>query len=98
MRVSIVRSERRSRRGGCGSNRQRAAAGPRRPACRSAVPWESTCGKKRRLMIRRQEHGERPAAGTLSDQLLRELVDLVEIGPLLAIHLDVDEQLIHQCG
>jgi hypothetical protein len=45
-----------------------------------------------------EEHGERPAAGPLREHLVRELIDLVEIRPLLAIHLDVDEQAIHHLG
>ena len=48
--------------------------------------------------MRRQEHGQRPAAGAMSDHLLRHLVDLVQVRPLFAVDFDVDEQLIHQCG
>ena len=43
------------------------------------------------LAGRRQEHRERPAAGTLREQRVRRLVNLVEVGPLLAVDLDVDE-------
>ncbi len=50
------------------------------------------------LLAGRQEHGQRPAAGALSDELLCGLIDLVQIGTFFAIHLDVDEQLVHQCG
>ena len=42
-----------------------------------------------------QEHGQRPAARIGRDHLLRRLVDLVEVGPLLAVDLDVHEQAVH---
>ena len=51
-----------------------------------------------RLLAGSQEHGQRPAAVALRDQLLRHLVDLIQVGTLFAIHLDVDEQSIHQRG
>jgi hypothetical protein len=44
----------------------------------------------------RQEHRERPAAAALREHLVGELVDLVEVRPLFAIDLDVDEQLVHE--
>jgi hypothetical protein len=48
-----------------------------------------------RLAGRRHEHGHRPAA--LPGHRLGGLhVDRVDVGPLLAVHLDVDEQLVHQ--
>src|SRR4051812_35238623 len=47
-----------------------------------------------RLAIGRQEHGERPAA-LLSEQLQRAHIDMVDIRPLLAIDLDIDEELVH---
>ena len=47
-----------------------------------------------RLALRREEHGQRPAA-VLAHQVQRRHVDLVDVGPLLAIDLDVDEQLVH---
>jgi hypothetical protein len=55
---------------------------------------EIGAGEKRRL-VRGQEHRERPAAAALGQQLVRGLVDLVEIGTLLAVDLDVDEQPVH---
>ena len=48
-----------------------------------------------RLAVGRQEHGQRPAA-VLAEQRQRMLVDLVEVRPLLAIDLDVDELRVHQ--
>ena len=50
-----------------------------------------------RLAGGRQEHRQRPAA-LLAEQRQGMLVDLVEIGPLLAIDLDVDEVAVHQRG
>ncbi len=47
------------------------------------------------LVVMRQEHGQRPAATAAREQLVRDLVDAVDVGPLLAVHLDVDEQLVH---
>src|ERR1700683_5111415 len=34
----------------------------------------------------------------LSYELLRHLIDFVQIRPLFAIDLDVDEPAVHQCG
>jgi hypothetical protein len=48
-----------------------------------------------RPAVRGEEHGHRPAA--LPGQRLDGLhVDLVDVGPLLAVDLDVDEELVHQ--
>ena len=47
-----------------------------------------------RLAGRSQEHGQRPAA-VLAEQCQRVLIDLVEVRPLLAIDLDVDELVVH---
>ncbi len=48
-----------------------------------------------RRAVGREHHGERPAPGAPRQHLVGELVDLVEVGSLLAIHLDVDEQPVH---
>ncbi len=48
--------------------------------------------------VRAQEHRQRPAAVALREQVMRGLVDLVEVGAFFAIHLDVDEMLVHHCG
>ena len=49
-----------------------------------------------RRPLGRQEHRERPAAGAAREERVRGLVDLVEIGPLLAIDLDVHEVRVHR--
>ena len=49
-----------------------------------------------RQLIGRQEHGERPAAGLARQELMARLIDLVEVGALLAVDLDVDEELVHE--
>ena len=46
------------------------------------------------LALRRQEHGERPAA-LLAEQRQGVLVDLVDVRPLLPVDLDVDEIAVH---
>ena len=53
---------------------------------------------EKRLLPRCEEHRQRPTAGAVRQHLLRDLINLVEIGTFFAIDLDVDEQLIHQCG
>ena len=47
-----------------------------------------------RLAVGREKHGQRPAA-VLAEVMQRRHVDLVDVGPLLAIDFDVDEQLVH---
>ena len=47
-----------------------------------------------RLAARRQEHGHGPAA-LLAEQLQRAHIDMVHVRPLLAIDLDIDEELVH---
>ena len=51
-----------------------------------------------RRAFRREKHGQRPAARALRKHLVRRLVDLIEIGPLFAIDLDVYEQPVHDRG
>ena len=46
----------------------------------------------------REEHREGPAARALREHLVRRLVDLVQVGPLLAIDLDADEEAVHHRG
>src|SRR5262249_30793348 len=53
---------------------------------------------EKRRAVRREEHGERPAAAALSEHRVRQLIYLVEIRPLLAIDLDVDEMTVHLSG
>src|SRR5580700_11157174 len=50
--------------------------------------------EERPLPFVRQEHGERPAATALREHLLRDLVDAVDVGTLLAIDFDVDEVVV----
>ena len=50
------------------------------------------------LIVVGQEHGERPAAAALRQHLLCDLVDLVDVGPLLAVDLDVDECSLRMRG
>ena len=69
--------------------------------CRHAVarqPREIGAAEEWREVIRREEHRERPAPTSLRQHLVRELVDLVEVGPLLAVHFHVDEQPVHDRG
>src|SRR5262245_43099271 len=49
----------------------------------------------KRLMIGSQKHGQRPAPA-LGHDLGHELVDLIQIGTLFSVDLDVDEIFIHQ--
>ena len=48
-----------------------------------------------RAAVGRQEHGHRPAA-VAAHGLDGLHVDLVDVGPLLAVDLDVDEQVVHE--
>ena len=52
----------------------------------------------RHLILRGEEHGQRPAAVGLREQLVGGLIDLVEVGAFFAIDLDVDEQAVHERG
>ena len=47
------------------------------------------------LGIGREEHGERPSA-LLAHERERALVNGVEVGALFPVHLDVDEEAVHQ--
>src|SRR5207245_7917538 len=47
---------------------------------------------EKRRPVGREEHGERPAARSLREHLVRELINLIEIRTLLPVHLHVDEQ------
>ena len=50
-----------------------------------------------RRAVGRQEHRQRPAA-LLAHRVQRAHVDVIDVGPLLAIDLHVDEQAVHQRG
>src|SRR5690242_3065125 len=56
--------------------------------------WE-VGARVERCAIRCQEDRHRPAAAT-GQRLNRVHVERVEIGPLLTIHLDADEEAVHQ--
>ena len=47
-----------------------------------------------RLAVGREKHGERPAA-LLAERMKCRHVDLIDVRPLLAIDLDVDEEVVH---
>ena len=70
-------------------------AGRRSPAGCSAAVFGKVGAAEERHLVGRQEHRQRPAAGALRQHLVRGLVDLVDVGPLLAIDLDVHEMAIH---
>ena len=59
---------------------------------------EIGAAEKRDLVFGGQEHGQRPAAGAVGEQLLCSLINLVEVRPFLAIHFYVDEVGIHHFG
>ena len=69
--------------------------GKSRPAELVVLRREIAAGVER-LQVGRQEHVVGPATRTARDELRREHVDRVEIGPLLAVDLDVHEPLVHQ--
>ncbi len=56
--------------------------------------WRKIGAAPERLAIGREEHGQGPAAG-FAEELEGRLIDGVDIRPLFAIDLDVDEELIH---
>ncbi len=60
------------------------------------LPWKIRATVKRPLVARVEEHGQRPAATTLCQQLMRSLIDLVNVGAFFAIDLDIDKQLVHE--
>src|SRR3546814_9378501 len=41
--------------------------------------WEVGAGEERQQILRREEHGQRPATTTSGQRLMRELVDAIEI-------------------
>ena len=49
----------------------------------------------KRRTVRSQEHRQRPAAAALCQQVMRILVDLVEVGAFFPVHLDIDEMPVH---
>ena len=71
------------------------------PEGRHAVPGlvrEIGAGEERHPVIRRQEHGQRPAAGPAGQQGVGGLVDPVDVRALFPVDLDVDEEPVHEVG
>src|SRR5262249_52555694 len=66
---------------------------------RSTVPrgLREVSASPDRLAIAIEKHGQRPAA-VLTKMVQSRHVDLVNIGPLLAVDFDVDEQFVHDAG
>ena len=60
-----------------------------------AIRGRKVGAREERLLLRREEDGERPAAAA-PHELHDELVDLIEVGALLAIDLDAHEVLVHE--
>jgi len=61
-------------------------------------PGEIGAGVKWNLPHGVEEHGQRPAAAAPRQHLVRQLVDAVEVGALLAVHLYIDVKRVHQRG
>src|SRR5262249_50221324 len=59
---------------------------------------EIGAAEERPPIIGCQEHGERPATAALSQHLLRDLVDAVDVRTLLAIDFYVDEVVVEDLG
>ena len=51
---------------------------------------EVGAAEERPPVVGSEKHRERPAAGALRQHLLGDLVNAVDVGPLLPVHLDVD--------
>ena len=69
-------------------NRQQPA-----PGAAIAIPCREIGAAEEGLSIGRQQHGHRPAPAA-GEHLHRGQVDGIDVGPLLAVHLDGDEPLI----
>ena len=67
----------------------------------AGMPWRSVGREvgaaEERSQVRREEDAHRPAAGA-GHGLDGGHVDVVEVRPLLAVHLDADEVLVHERG
>ena len=53
--------------------------------------FREICPAKKWLGFRCEEHRQGPTARTLGEHCVRGLVNLVNIRPLLAVNLDIDE-------
>src|SRR5690606_27790498 len=58
-------------------------------------PLRKIGARKERLPVRREEHRERPAA-LPRQRLANRHVDMVDVGPLLPVHLDRHEGPVEQ--
>ena len=74
-----------------------AAARRRTPAGHSGRPWESRCRPRtgRASLSRNMVSGQPPCS---PKRMQRAHVDGVDVGPLLAVDLDVHEQVVHHAG
>ena len=84
----------------CSSSARRKSHAWRRPWSTRGKPGRPRASSRREvgageegLAVGRQEHRVRPAARA-RDELGRAHVDLVDVGALLAVHLDADEALV----
>ena len=48
--------------------------------------------------VRGKKHGQRPSAGSAGEEVMRGLIDAVQVGALFAVHFDVDEEFVHHLG
>ena len=62
-----------------------------------AIRGREVGAREERLLLGRQEDGERPASAS-PHQSHDQLVDLIEVGTLLPIHFDAHEVLVHEPG
>ena len=58
--------------------------------------WKIGPAEERNPVLVIQKHGERPSTGAPREQVLRTLVDPIQIRALLPVDLDVDKELVHE--
>src|SRR5258705_547175 len=68
-----------------------------RSSVSTAIPRNCSSPVVRQARRKSENHRERPAAVT-GEHLHRTHVDVVEVGPLLAVDLDAYEQVVHERG
>ena len=59
---------------------------------------EIGAGEKGTQILGIEKHRQRPAPGTPGEQLVGGLIDAVQVRTLFPVHLDVDEQAVHERG
>ena len=89
--ASAARPARQPRRAACARRRRRPRAPGRNPGMPIRGVRRPVRAAVERLQVGRQKHRHRPAAAA-GHHLHRVHVDLIEVGPLLAIDLDADER------